>query len=131
MRKNLPVIGALTAIGLCLVGGVVLFIIACQRPGASLFREPTVGDLVEHFRRHGLEGKYTSRPAGFMLPGAVEDGSYKGEAFVVYIARFDNLTAAKSLVKTGWNGNACYRNGLIVICIHGGQEKVLPVFTDF
>jgi hypothetical protein len=100
--------------------------------------ERSIGDLVEHFQKNGLNGKYF--PC-FALAGSEECGIYmdsdrfvettETKSFQITIYRYSNEDKAKSLEKTGVAGNRAWLNGCLVVVIYKGEKKVLPVFNKF
>ena len=95
--------------------------------------ESTVGDLVEHFRKNGIEGEFTPNSEAFSGVKAIEQGLFLNEDFTIEfrIYRFDDASKAKSLEKTNGSKPKYYRSGKFVIEIDEGKDRLLPIFKKF
>lgn len=157
-RNKLPVYwligGGVALLALVMACGVAALLVipmaTWTRPAKVLPEmirgEDTVGDLVEHFRKNGLKGDFTPHQGlfGGGMPGTVEAGSFwvrkvggrpLENEITMEIYRFDSSDRAQSLEKSGGTEGKFtgkyYRSGKLVICIHDGEEKVLPIFKKF
>ncbi len=107
---------------ICWATALLIGIHGCS---GSSQRNATIGDLVQHFKKSGLQGEYYPKFAG--LIGAKEGGSYSGDGFEVEIYIFEDVTMAESLEKS----RSCYRNGRFILSVYEGEAKVLPLFNRF
>jgi hypothetical protein len=104
-------------------------------PPASASRG--VADLIEHFKKAGLDGVYldgSGMEALHLAPqqlGAEEGGSYMGDGLALFVYRFRDEAKARELEKSGLNGSPCHRNGPFVVMVQKGEDKVLPAFKKF
>lgn len=109
-----------------LVGLVLVMLLV---PGCGGKGNRTIGDLVQHFKAKGLEGKY--QPKWASLLGAKEGGGYAGDGFNAELYLFEDEARAESLEKTGANRMTCHRNGRFILLVYTGEEKLLPAFKSF
>lgn len=98
-------------------------------PTTQVASNKTVGDLVEHFRKAGMDGRHSLKAAA--LIGAKDGCGFEGADFSVEIYLFDDQSRAESLEKTGFEGMKVHRRGKFVMLINIGEDKVLPVFQSF
>lgn len=89
----------------------------------------TAGDLVAHFKAHGIIGQF--QPKFARLIGASDGGGYSGDGFTVEFYVFDDVSNAESLEKTGMGSAQCIRNGSFVLVVHRASEDLIKTFTDF
>lgn len=91
----------------------------------SLSKPRSIGDLTQHFRKSGIDGKYSVLPANMLIGGATEGGLYEGNApgnVKLLILAFGDQDKAADLEKTGYDGHKCYHNGNLGIVVFGGDE---------
>ena len=89
-------------------------------------------DLVEHFRKNGIEGRYRRLKPDVIK--AADAGRFSGEGFAVQFAKFDDPADAERLAKRGYRGYHCYANGRFLMLVEfraPNAKKLLKTFRSF
>ena len=90
-------------------------------------RKVKVADVISHFERNGLEGKFLSQIVGNI--GAAEGGAYHNKSFSVGIFRFEDPALAPQ-VRDAWDGpGELHVKGPFLFAIRRGHDKIRPLLA--
>lgn len=111
--------------------GLLLIVLCAAVSGCERDEPRTLIDLVDHFRKAGIQGRYRRLKPDRIR--AKEAGRFAGEGFAVQFAKFDDPRQAEQLAKTGYRGYPCYAHGRFLMLVERRETnvKLLRTFLSF
>jgi|GEM_PF-2317062 len=122
IRKSSIIMGILMLIIMGMVG--------CAPSSQAKNNKSTIPDLLNHFKKNGIEGKFKEKMAPVI--GALEGGMFEGKDYEFEVYRYDNVDKTMNIEKTKVFAHPVNKNGYFILVIYRGDEtRLLKLFNSF